>query len=55
MRLLHAGDDHGGRDAASGQPDAVGARDPRRISGNFCRCTGYQHIVNAIQHAADKR
>jgi carbon-monoxide dehydrogenase small subunit len=24
------------------------------ISGNFCRCTGYQHIVNAIQHAADK-
>ena len=25
------------------------------ISGNFCRCTGYQHIVNAIQHAAKKR
>ena len=25
------------------------------ISGNYCRCTGYQHIVNAIQHAADKR
>ena len=25
------------------------------ISGNFCRCTGYQHIVNAIQHAAGKR
>ena len=24
------------------------------ISGNFCRCTGYQHIVNAIQHAASK-
>jgi carbon-monoxide dehydrogenase small subunit len=24
------------------------------ISGNFCRCTGYQHIVNAIQHAAQK-
>ena len=22
------------------------------ISGNFCRCTGYQHIVNSIQHAA---
>jgi len=22
------------------------------ISGNFCRCTGYQHIVSAIQHAA---
>jgi carbon-monoxide dehydrogenase small subunit len=25
------------------------------ISGNLCRCTGYQHIVNAIQHAAEKR
>ena len=24
------------------------------ISGNFCRCTGYQHIVNAIQYAANK-
>jgi carbon-monoxide dehydrogenase small subunit len=22
------------------------------IDGNFCRCTGYQHIVNAIQRAA---
>ena len=25
------------------------------IAGNFCRCTGYQHIVNAIQHAASRR
>jgi len=25
------------------------------ISGNLCRCTGYQHIVNAIQFAAAKR
>ena len=25
------------------------------ISGNFCRCTGYQHIVNAIQRAAGMR
>jgi carbon-monoxide dehydrogenase small subunit len=25
------------------------------LSGNFCRCTGYQHIVNAVQHAAQKR
>ena len=22
------------------------------ISGNYCRCTGYQHIVNAVQRAA---
>ena len=25
------------------------------ISGNFCRCTGYQHIVNAIQSAAEAK
>jgi aerobic carbon-monoxide dehydrogenase small subunit len=24
------------------------------IAGNFCRCTGYQHIVNAIQHASQQ-
>jgi carbon-monoxide dehydrogenase small subunit len=24
------------------------------ISGNLCRCTGYQNIVRAIQYAADK-
>jgi carbon-monoxide dehydrogenase small subunit len=26
----------------------------RGIDGNLCRCTGYQHIVNAIQYAANK-
>jgi carbon-monoxide dehydrogenase small subunit len=26
----------------------------RGISGNFCRCTGYQNIVGAVQHAAAK-
>jgi carbon-monoxide dehydrogenase small subunit len=24
------------------------------ISGNICRCTGYNKIVEAIQYAADK-
>ncbi|MGB8736907.1 MAG: 2Fe-2S iron-sulfur cluster-binding protein, partial [Rhodomicrobium sp.] len=24
------------------------------ISGNLCRCTGYQNIVKAIHYAADK-
>ncbi|MBI4527898.1 MAG: (2Fe-2S)-binding protein [Deltaproteobacteria bacterium] len=26
----------------------------RAIDGNLCRCTGYQHIVDAIQYAAGK-
>jgi carbon-monoxide dehydrogenase small subunit len=25
----------------------------RAISGNLCRCTGYQNIVKAIQYAAE--
>ncbi|RKU10746.1 carbon monoxide dehydrogenase [Candidatus Poribacteria bacterium] len=24
------------------------------LEGNLCRCTGYQHIVEAVQYAADK-
>ena len=24
------------------------------LDGNLCRCTGYQHIVNAIQNAANR-
>jgi carbon-monoxide dehydrogenase small subunit len=26
----------------------------RAIAGNLCRCTGYQHIVDAVQYAAKK-
>ena len=36
-------------------PQPTEAQIREGISGNFCRCTGYQHIVNAIQFAAAKR
>ena len=33
-------------------PDPSEEEIRRGIEGNLCRCTGYQHIVNAIQAAA---
>ena len=35
-------------------PDPSDAQIRRAIAGNLCRCTGYQHIVNAIRSAAKK-
>jgi carbon-monoxide dehydrogenase small subunit len=39
----------------SQNPDPTEQEIREGISGNLCRCTGYQHIVNAIQYAANKR
>jgi carbon-monoxide dehydrogenase small subunit len=33
-------------------PDPSEAEIRHAIEGNVCRCTGYQQIVNAVQHAA---
>jgi carbon-monoxide dehydrogenase small subunit len=33
-------------------PNPSEAEIRRGIDGNLCRCTGYQHIVKAVQHAA---
>ncbi len=35
-------------------PHPTEAEIRKGIDGNFCRCTGYQHIVKAIQYAAEK-
>ena len=35
-------------------PDPSDAEIRMGISGNLCRCTGYQNIVKAIRYAADK-
>jgi carbon-monoxide dehydrogenase small subunit len=37
----------------TGSPDAGEIR--RELAGNLCRCTGYQHIVRAVQKAARSR
>jgi carbon-monoxide dehydrogenase small subunit len=53
MRLLHARHDFARAAAAEGK--SVSDRGIRMgISGNICRCTGYQNIVKAIQYAAAK-
>ena len=54
MRLLHARHDRARLSAAAGEPQPDRGRDPQGISGNLCRCTGYQNIVKAIQYAAAK-
>jgi len=36
-------------------PDPSEAEIRRAISGNLCRCTGYQNIVESIRYAARKR
>jgi len=57
VRLLHAGDDHE-RQAPARQDDKNPNPSEEEvrwgISGNLCRCTGYNKIVEAVQYAADK-
>ncbi|MEK6600480.1 MAG: (2Fe-2S)-binding protein [Candidatus Binatota bacterium] len=36
------------------QPEPTEDEIRRAIDGNLCRCTGYQHIVEAVQYAARK-
>jgi len=37
-----------------GNPNPTEEEIREAISGNLCRCTGYQHIVDAVQLAAEK-
>jgi len=39
-------------DLLSANPDPSEAEIRHAIEGNYCRCTGYQNIVSAIQSAA---
>ncbi len=35
-------------------PDPSEAEIRRALAGNLCRCTGYQHIIEAVRYAAKK-
>jgi carbon-monoxide dehydrogenase small subunit len=35
-------------------PDPTEAEIREALSGNICRCTGYQHMVAAVQYAAER-
>ena len=36
-------------DLVQSEPDATRERIREHLSGNYCRCTGYQAIVDAIE------
>jgi len=35
-------------------PNPSEAEIRRALAGNLCRCTGYQHIIEAVRYAAKK-
>lgn len=41
-------------DLLSRNPDPSEEEIRHALEGNLCRCTGYQHIVNAVRYAANK-
>ena len=55
VRLLHAGHADRGQGAARRNPDPTREEVVEAISGNICRCTGYEPIINAILAAARAR
>jgi carbon-monoxide dehydrogenase small subunit len=42
-------------DLVKNQPDATRERIRAHLSGNYCRCTGYQSIVDAVEAALEAR
>ena len=41
-------------DLLSRNPNPLEAEIRHALEGNLCRCTGYQHIIKAVQYAANK-
>jgi aerobic-type carbon monoxide dehydrogenase small subunit (CoxS/CutS family) len=54
VRVLHAGHDAGRQGAPRREPDPSEEDVRWALSGNLCRCTGYQNIVKSVLWAAAK-
>ena len=54
VRLLHAGMIMCSHDLLKQHPSPSDSEIREAINGNLCRCTGYQHIVNAVRSASRK-
>ena len=48
VRLLQPGHDHDGKALLDDDPDPDEAAVREALSGNLCRCTGYEKIVDAV-------
>jgi aerobic carbon-monoxide dehydrogenase small subunit len=53
MRLLYAGFRHSITALLRANPNPTDAEIREGLSGNFCRCTGYQGIIAAVRRAAE--
>jgi len=54
MRLLYSRNDNAAYQLLKRNPNPTEEEIRWGISGNLCRCTGYQNIVEAIKYAAEK-
>ena len=52
MRVLHTGDADERKALLDANPKPTREEIREAISGNLCRCTGYQKIVDAIEAVA---
>ena len=52
VRVLHAGHDHGLGRLLGQNASPTRGEIQHGLRGNLCRCTGYSHIIDAVQHAA---
>ena len=52
VRVLHAWHDHGFHQPPLENPDPTEEEIREALEGNYCRCTGYENIVKAVQQAA---